>query len=788
MAYSGLKTALRSILRNRVTSVISVLGLGIGLGSIILLAALIIHERSFDSFIPGHRNTYRVLLGNSAMTQYPLAEQVKGQIPGVRDFFRYYHSGSIQIRNSRNEMVRDRNLGFADPSMFGILGIGFISGGPALSRAEIAISEESALKYFGDRDPVGKILPVKFTDGLAELSVSGVYRNFPSNSTLHPLFVADIKLSEKMFEQFKKTLGDYGTDRLDPFDWRNSNFLSYIVLDANSYPETVAESMEGFKEYLTIDNNDDLHYRLQAVDDIYLGSEDITGAYFLRQGNPEELKYFIAISVLILIVSLANHILLSRAGISDRVREIGTRKVYGASYESIRNLVLTESVLIVILSLIPASFITSFGISFINTTLNKTMTARIFFNHGLWLAIFGIVGITGITAGWLIGYNYSRIPALKLLSGLKLKSGRSSRWNYSFLVFHFAVYMILVTGVMAVSKQIRYLTTAYQGINPKNVFVADLNSDELKNSFTMICDEMKKIPGVEAVAGGTFIPPFNSFLPVTLAVREGEKVRFDGLIMGEGMTELLGIDVIEGSSFGPYKGGTPEILVNESTAKEYNVGAGDMILAFRVQGVLRDFHAHSMHTPIQPMVILQQNPSRMSIIAVRTDGRNDATALARLKELFMEVSPDEVFETRYLMNDVEQFYQREENLLKIITAFSLLAVMLSVMGLFGISLISIMRRSREIGIRKVNGASVAGILTMLNIEFVKWVIAAVSISIPVSVLLLDSWMERFAYRTHLNWWIYALAVFSAVLIAILTVSWQTWRAATRNPVEALRYE
>jgi putative ABC transport system permease protein len=750
--------------------------------------ALIIHERSFDTFIPEHRNTYRILYGTSAMTQYPLAEAMAGQIPGVKDFFRYYHAGIVQIRNSRNEMVRDRNLAFADPSIFRIMGAEFISGGPAVSPSEIAISEESAMKYFGEAEAVGKILPVKFTDGLAELSVSGVYRNFPSNSTLAPSFIADIELSEKMFAQFQKTLGDYGSDRHSPLGWTRADFMSYVVLHENADPLSVEKEMEAFREFITMDNAEENNFSLQPVTDIYLRSEGITGGYFLRQGNPDELKYLEAVCVLILIISLANYILLSRAVMSDRVHEIGTRKVYGASFARIREMIMTESILLVLLSLIPASFIIDFGIGFLNSTLNKTMTGHIFLNYGLWLIIIGTVVFISSIAGWLIGHNYSRIPALKLLSGMKLRMAGSARWNYSFLVLHFTIYMILVTGVLAVSKQIRYLMTGYQGINPENVFVADLNSDELKNSFTMICNEMRKVPGVESVAGGSFIPPFNAFLPVRLALAEGETVRFDGLIMGEGMTELLGIEVIDGSSFGPYKAGTPEILVNESTAKEYNVSAGDLILSFRVRPILRDFHAHSMHSTIQPMVILPQNPDRMSIIAVRTGEQNDAAAIARLKELFSTVSPDEVFEIRYLTDVMEGFYQREGNQLRMITAFSLLAVILSVMGLFGISMISILRRRKEIGIRKVNGSSVAGILLMLNIDFIKWVIAAALISVPVSVWLLNKWMERFAYRTHLNWWIYALAVLSAVLIALLTVSWQSSRAATKNPVEALRYE
>jgi putative ABC transport system permease protein len=290
------------------------------------------------------------------------------------------------------------------------------------------------------------------------------------------------------------------------------------------------------------------------------------------------------------------------------------------------------------------------------------------------------------------------------------------------------------------------------------------------------------------VAGGTFIPPFNAFLPVNLATTDGGKIRLDGLIMGEGMPELLGMEVIDGSSFGPYKPGPPEVLLNESAAKEHNVKAGERLLAFTVRGILRDFHAHSMHSLIRPMVILPQNPGRMGLIAIKTDGINDEAVIKRLRELYTTISPDEIFETRYLTDDLDLFYRSEKDQLKIIGAFTLIAAILSIMGLFGISLMSISKRFKEIGIRKVNGASIKEVLQMLNIEFIKWVLVSAIISVPVSVWLISKWMERFAYRTTVTWWIFTAAILSAIVVAILTVSWQSWKAATRNPVEALRYE
>jgi len=254
------------------------------------------------------------------------------------------------------------------------------------------------------------------------------------------------------------------------------------------------------------------------------------------------------------------------------------------------------------------------------------------------------------------------------------------------------------------------------------------------------------------------------------------------------MTELLEIRVIDGSSFGPYKPGIPEVLINESSAKKHNVKAGENILLFKVRGIVKDFNAHSLHTLIEPMVILQQNPAKMGLIAIKTNGMNDDAVKKRLRELYSQISPDEVFEIRYLTDEVSNFYSRERDQARIIGAFALIATILSVMGLFGISLKTMAKRKKEIGIRKVNGSSISEILLMLNADFLKWILVSMIIAVPASVYLFSKWMDRFAYKTELSWWIFASACFSAVIVAVLTVSWQSLRAATRNPVESLRYE
>lgn len=788
MIKSQIKIAGRNLKRTKIQSAISIFGLGIGLGCIILLLALIIHEKSFDRYIPDHQNVYRIIFGDSWNTQYPLAEAMKEEFPEVKDYFRFYQTNVIQLRNPSGQLVSDRFFGFADPSLFRILGIRLLSGTPANSATEVAISESIAVKYFANTSPLGAILSVKLNNEFVDLNISGIYKDFPSTSTLHPEFLANIKLSEKMFEQFQSSLGEFGSETPSVLNWESGGFLSYVLLENNSSPEALAKKISKYKEFITRENIDEINYSLQPVADIYLKSTGSMVSHYCRAGNPEDLKYYEAISLLILLISVTNYIFLTRAATNNRLRDLGTRKVIGASRNILRKQILFESNLITILSLIPAFFVINFGMTFINNTLNKTLGPDVFQNPVTWLLLISVVLFTGTVSGMLIGFKISRIPPLLLLSGRTTEISGSGKWKYSFLIFHFSIYIILVICVLSVSKQIKYSLTNFKGINPRNIIVCDLNSSELQSSFAAICNEIEKVPGVIKTAGSSFIPPFNSFLPVTLANTDGERIRFDGLIMGEGMTELLGIEVNDGSSFGPFNTERREILLNESSALKYNVRAGENFLGFHVLGILKDFHAHSLHRLIQPMVILQQNPNRMGILAIKTDGSNDDAIIKALRALYSQIAPNEIFEPDYLTDQINNFYRNEKEQVRIIGAFSILATVLSIMGLFGIALITSAKRAKEIGLRKVNGATVAEILYLLNTTFIRWVIISALIAIPASIYLISEWQSRFAYKTDISWWIFVTAVLSALLISLITVSWQSWRAATRNPVEALRYE
>jgi putative ABC transport system permease protein len=528
MLSSDFKAALRSIIRNKVPSAISVLGLGIGLGCIIILIALISHERSFDNYIPGFKNVYRITLGNVGQAPYPLPEAMAGEFPEVKDYFRYYMAFSLPVRTSQNEIMRENGFGFADSAVFRILGLKFLSGTWASSRTEIAISESAAMKYFGNISPVGAALPVKFSDGFTPLTVTGVFEDLPSNSTLYPSLIADIRLSERMFSHFQKTLGEYGSTISTAPDWTRNDFLVYIVLAGNADPAAVGEKMEKYKEFITLNQKNEHKFRLQPVREIYLGSEGLTGNEFLRQGNAGELLYFKIIAIMVLIISLANYILLTRAGVAEKVINLGTRKAFGASHRKIRRLILLESNLVVFISLVPAIFIIDYGMKLVNTTLNKTLSADVFLNPVLLSILFAVILFTGTVSGWLLGLYYSKVPALNLISGNTRMKGRNGRWNYSFLVLHFTIYMIFAAGLMAVSKQIEFSKSGFKGINPENVLVSELSSESLMKSFSTIKNEMDRVPGSNSNRRRKFhssVRPFSSDQPCSTG-RGQDKVRW----------------------------------------------------------------------------------------------------------------------------------------------------------------------------------------------------------------------------------------------------------------------
>lgn len=616
MNYSNLKISIRNFLKNKIQSAISIIGLGIGLGCILLISILAIHENSFDSFVPGKENVYRVLHGDNCLNPYPLAVSAKNDIPAIKDFFRFHQAYQIEYRNPQNIIVPERYFAFADESIFKCLGVKFRVGLHAQSKSEIAISESMAQKHFGNKSPIGAIMSFKFKNEFKPLAVSGVFADFPSNSSIRPNCIANIELTADWLDQQQNIVGQYRSND-DFLSWDKSNYSTYFVLNKNGNPGDVSNALLKYKENYTEDKRKKAAFRLQPITDVYLKSSDLTSNTFTRIGNANEMRYYIVIASLILVISLLNYIVLTKARIGNRLKELGTQKVLGATRSTIQQQVITESLLTILVSLIPAALVTFAGIPYINRTLNRTVDSEVFSNPIIWVIIGLIIILSGCLTGFLIGRSASGIATVMLLKGKSTTTYKKQKWSNSFLSIHFAIFIILVVGVLTVKKQINYALTNFKSIDPKNILIYELNSAPLAQKFNVIQNEIQNIPGVIQTAGSTFIPPFNNYLPVNLQNQGGDKITFDGLIMGEGMIELLGMEILEGETFGDYQEEKINVIFNESAALEYNLKAGEFFQGFFVKGIVKDFTAHSLHRLIQPMAIIQQHPQKMRLFAIK---------------------------------------------------------------------------------------------------------------------------------------------------------------------------
>ncbi len=787
MNFTDLKIALRNIRKNKVESLISVLGLGIGLGCIMILGALFIHEYSFDRFIPNYQSAYRVHENGRLQMPYLMATSIKEEMPEIEDYFRYYQTRDVEFKNAENRIIKENNFAFADENIFSLMGIKFRFGQAAVSKSEIAISEDMARKYFNTINAVGSSLQIKLNDNFQALTVCGVFQNFPGNSSLYPDFVGNIKLTGEVLGFTNKMLGDYSHGKNELNNWERNDFYTYLFLHSQADPVKVGEKITNYMQSMDAEKFAEDDYRLQPVTDTYLQSSGLTDVY-CRRGNANELKYYVGIAILILGIAIINYVFLTKANLLNRLTEMGTKKALGAHNNTIRKQVLLESNLIAVLSIIPATIIIFLGIPFVNTTLGKTMGTEVFKMGQTWMLFLGLILLSGTISGLFIGTSISRSSVIVLLSGYLNKKRKKYSLNHSFLSFHFAIFIILIVSVLTFKKQINYGLTNFKAIDPSNILICQLNSPELQKQIRVLQNEVEKNPHVIKTAGSSFVPPFSYFLPIRLKTEE-ETVRFDGLIMGKGMIELLGMELISGDPFKEFDAeNRTNIILNESAALQYNIKAGDLLNGFNVRGVVKDFSAHSIHSLIQPMVILQQHPEKMRLLAIKTDGQNDNAIKLQLEKLITEIAPESVVEISHLSDQINQFYNREQNQAKLITGFSFLAVALAVMGLFGIVLITISKRTKEIGIRKVNGARISEVVEMLNKDFLKWVILSIVIATPVAWYAMHRWLETFAYKTSLSWWIFTLAAALAMLIALFTVSFQSYRAAVQNPIEALRYE
>lgn len=801
-----LKIATRYLLKNKLYSSINIFGLAIGIASFILIMLYINYEHSYDKF-EGSENVYRVYLDymegdkfvpGDAQTYNLSGPTLKREFPEVLEQVRLYHIGNnLTIEN--NDVVLPNIKGaLTDPSYFDIFQYPLIEGAKNSVLQEpntIVLNESLAKRLFGEEDPIGKTLSVLW-GGKILLTVTGIMKDAPSNTHMKNNFL----ISFATFWTWNTFQGQQS------LNWDQNNFFTYLKIDKNADIDALRTKIQENDA----DGQDDERHNIEPLEDIHLYSDKPYEAE--ANGSVSRVRFLSAIALIILILSWLNYINMATAKSLERSKEIGIRKVAGAQRPQLVWQIFVESLLINIVALALGLTIAVSLLPVFSLYMGKDLIVAVPHFYTFWpFFIFVILGalVSNIYPAFVLsGYRPS-----KVLKGKIQTSTQSLILRKGLITVQFMATITLLIGTLVVGKQIWFLKkqptgTQLDGVVALSGQSLDRTEDSLRvKDFQLLKEEIKKLTFVQASSTAETYPGagydnLSSFMGITKpdGSFEEQKVYYQYQVQPD-YFKVMGIPILYGDIFSPNaKGYGNDIVVNERFVKEMgipetaeSIGKGVKFWGqeWKIVGVMENYHHFGLKTEVQPMLIRAGTTSNSLLVKIDKSVLQNpglATVLETLNKTWNSVFPHSTYNYTFLDKKFESQYNEDKKFGQAFGLFTSLAILIASLGLFGLTSYTVVQRKKEIGIRKVNGATIAQILSLLNKDFVQWIGLAFIIAIPISWYAMNQWLQGFAYRTSISWWIFALAGITALFIALLTVSWQSFRAATANPVDALRDE
>ena len=795
-----LKIAFRSLKKHKGYSFINISGLALGMAVCMLIFMWILNELSFDRF---HENADRVCrltldLEVGSMLHTPVSLTAAGPAL-VQDFAEVITAARVDRPRRisveyKDKIYEEADVGFAENAIFDIFTFPFVSGDPKTALEapnSVVITESTAKKYFSDEDPLGKIL--RFNNE-TDYSVTGVVKDIPSNS--HFRF--------NMLRSFQTLIAN-GSVRDDM--WFDLRFLTYLLLDEFTDPEQLEQKLPAF-----IDNHlgDVLKATggsatlfLQPLKKIHLYSDferdisansDITYVYL-----------FSAIAIFVLLIAGINFVNLSTARSATRAREVGMRKTLGAIRSRLIGQFLGESMIHSFLAMGLAIVLIKMSLPYFNSVIGSKMGLNFIQSPWLLAAFLGMAFIVGVCAGSYPAFILSSFPPVHVLKGLLKAGGSHSRFRKILVVFQFSISIALIAATIIVYKQIIFMKNTELGFNKEHVVIIQGMTESLRQSYRSIRSEMLNLSGVIDVGASDLVPSrghlVGTFLPEGFA--DDQVLSMDYMNVDAHYIPTMGMEIIEGRNFSEDFATDPDesVLINETAAKK--IGWEDPVgkrFVFRlppnserevfylsVIGVVKDFHMQSLRERIEPLIIFYDYDSLLRL-SVRIAPDNIPHTMGLIEKKWKKLDPNRPFQFLFLDDSYNSLYRQEDRLKTITFYFSFLAVLIGCLGLLGMASFTAEKRTKEIGIRKVLGASVPGIVRLLAKEFVLLVIVANLIALPVAYFTMNRWLQSFAYRMDIHPLIFVLAAVISLSIALTAVSYQAIRAALADPVDSLRYE
>jgi putative ABC transport system permease protein len=809
MIKNYIKTAYRSLLKNKGFTVLNILGLSLGLASCLLIIFYVVDELSYDRYNTKVDRIYRVnedlKLGENkvlyAVAMPPLAKTLKAEFPYVENTVRIKTVWPQHVKIGNNN-VFDNGFAFADPSLFDVFTLPMVSGDPKTALAEpnsVVITESTAKKYFRSTSAIGKLIAV---DDNRLLKVTGVIKDISKQS--HFNFNFFISMSS-----FKDSESN---------EWLRSDYNTYVLFKNAADHKKLEAALPAFlNKFSGDDMRNQLHQsmadfekggsffrlNLTALTDIHLKSN--RSGELSPNGTIQYVYIFSAIALFILLIACVNFMNLSTARSANRAREVGVRKVLGSAKKHLIAQFLTESVLVTFAATAMAFIATLLLLPAFNQLSGKELAVTLHTLRWLMPALLFIVLFVGALAGSYPAFYLSAFQPIDVLKG-KLAAGFKGSGLRSFLVvLQFSISIFLIIGTLVIYNQLHYIQSKDLGYNRNQVLVIK-NTFELNNQANVFNNEVKQLPGVVNTTLTGFLPTSGwrgTAVFFKDAAFDQKKALFPQVWeIDEDYIKTLDMKMASGRSFSSEMlTDSSGIIINEAAAKFlglnqplnkplYRSNGGNQTVAnskqYHIVGVVKDFNFSSLRDVVSPVVlVLAKNTASLGI---RVKTTNLPALMAQITDKWKSLSPGVPMNFSFMDQDFDASYRTEQRVGTIFIVFTSLAIIIACLGLFGLAAYAAEQRSKEIGIRKILGASIAAIAGMLSFDFIKLIIIAMLISLPAGWYLMNKWLQGFAYRENIHWWVLALAGFTAIFIALITISFQSIKAALSNPVNSLRSE
>jgi putative ABC transport system permease protein len=802
-----LKIAWRNLLKNKAFSFINIFGLAVGLTCFILISLYITDELSYDKFYPNAERIYRINSDISfggtdmhmAQSADPFGPTIKKDYQEVEQFTRLYaNSGSRMIKKGA-EFINEAGFTYADSTFFDVFALPILEGNPktALNAPNtIAISKTAAIKYFGNSTlAIGKTLEIQ-DEKVETFNVTAVYDDIPTNAHFHFDFICSMKNVKYDFGQFlSHNFHTYirlakGVD-YQVFEKKFDDvIMKYIFPQAQQYMQI--KSMDDFKKA-----GNSLNYSLIPLTDIHLKSD--RSSELSANSSMQYIYIFGAVALFLLLIACINFMNLSTARSANRAKEVGIRKVMGTQRQTLIGQFISESALTSYIAFGFALILVAVLLPFFNDLAAKSFTFSMLLKPQILPFLILLPFVVGILAGYYPAFFLSSFQPIEVLKG-KLNVGSSkSNLRNGLVIFQFTISLILIISTVIVYRQLNYIQTKNLGFNKDQMLVLN-GTYFLKNNNDAFKNE---VLGMAGVKGGSYA----DYLPVENSSRSDNTFSKDPIMSNTNSLNMqiwrvdydyipnLGMEMAMGRNFSRQFGSDSSgIILNEAAVKQfgftdplgkniYSSGAED---AYKIVGVVKDFHFSSLRQNVGPLAM--RLGKKGYTMAFKINAENTSQLISQIEARWKVLAPSMPFSYEFLDESFDKMYRAEQRIGKVAMAFALLTILIACLGLFGLVTYITEQRIKEIGIRKVLGASLPSIVGLLSKDFLKLVSFAIIIACPIAYYFMDNWLSDFAFRTNIDWWIFALAGISTLLIALFTVSYQVIKAALMNPVKSLKTE